>query len=137
MKGCEKEYIWIYDHSKLICGLNKWFCPKCSKSKSELDKPESREPCLSPPVLSWKSASGLTPKEKAIKNYLEHNAVIHQANGFVKMKYERFKELQNRVLEEQKKEELEFLKRIYNNNLFKAQILESIFNRIKQLEAKE
>jgi len=115
--------------SKSIAGI------KCSE-KNCIDKPESRE-CLSLKDAGGNSASGLTPKKETIKDYLEHNAVIHQANGFVKMKYERFKELQNRVLEEQKKEELEFLKRIYNNNLFKAQILESIFNRIKQLEAKE
>jgi len=49
------------------------------------------------------------------------------------MKYERFKELQNKVLEEQRKEELEFLKE--SVKFSKDYLQQIIKRRIKQLEA--
>jgi len=154
MKGCRKEFYWKDENGVYLwtnCGnkhkndfsnrTESMLCPECSESKSYLDKSESRKTPLDKKRdgLNTLSASGLTPKKETIKDYLEHNAVIHQANGFVKMKYERFKELQNRVLEEQKKEELEFLKETIRDTSdcegCAVEIREDIKERIKQLEA--
>jgi len=124
MKGCGKEYIWKYDNSKLICGLNKWFCPECSKSKSELDKLEDSNRKL-PPVL--------TPTEKAI-NWLNTNC---------KKRLNQFPLVCMAIdiaIQEQRKEELELLLKIrfiIEDSAQHPVFIKELNERIKQLEAKE
>jgi len=131
MKGCRKEFYWKDENGVYLwtnCGnkhkndfsnrTESMLCPECSKSKSELDKSVGRETSK-----GERSASGLTPKEKAFESLplSERNDAITKAIDI--------------AIQEQRKKEREFLKDIQEK--CGAQLREIVKERIKQLEAKQ